>query len=416
MSSFRFEAKNRDGVNISGKIEAPSEREAIKQLQGQGLFIMRLREQPVTYEKKRQFGIWRSFFAPVIWPVSPKASAIYFHSFASMLESGISIRETALTLAQRAPARVFKRASAEMAEAALHGDSIVTIMPRYPAGFPPFVIAMLDAGDKAGKLEKAMRRLSKYFDDANELARQFRRLTLYPKILLVTFLLTLALLLVVKDIGSAMVAQWNAGKNVTLNINQHQSLMTILWTLLPTPIIIIAVWYGWRMLMRCRLLRIGVDRFKLSIPLIGGQIRKSVTSKWCSAMAMLYGAGVPLHEALVVAGEASGNAALAAVTRTHAKRVMEGETISRVMQATGDFPDLAIDMMAIGERSGRVEESLEKVAEYTAAESTDAGQKSAMIVGGIFYLVMAILIGSLVISFYMNYFSTLLHMATGAMK
>ena len=74
-----------------------------------------------------------------------------------------------------------------MAEAALHGLSITTVLPNYPAAFPPFVIAMLKAGDKAGKLELAMKQLTKYFEQAAELASRYRWATLYPKILLFFF-------------------------------------------------------------------------------------------------------------------------------------------------------------------------------------------------------------------------------------
>lgn len=405
MASFRFDAKDQSGANISGEVQADSPREAARQLQAKGLFVMQLKEELPSYAQKKGLGLWRRFFGPVIWPASPKASGIYFNSFATLLDSGITVREAALLMAERAPAKVFKQASTEMAEAAMRGDSIVSVTPRYPAGFPSFVVAMLAAGDKAGKLDRSMKRLGDYFERADELAKQYRRVTLYPKIVFVAFLIVLALMLVMNQIANATLPTIaGASEGFKWKVDPGQALRTVLWVLVPVPIAIITLWYGWRALMRVPLLRIGIDRLKMSLPGVGGMTRKMATSKWCSAMAMLYGAGTPLHEAMVVAGEASGNAALAAVIRAHASRVMEGETISSVMIATGDFPDLAIDLMTVGEKSGQIEASLEKVAEYTAAESADAGGKAAMITGGLLYLMVIALVLILVATFWLGYF------------
>lgn len=169
-------------------------------------------------------------------------------------------------------------------------------------------------------------------------------------------------------------------------------ILALVGSFLPALLIIAAVWYGWRALMQFPKARIVVDCTKISLPWLGQVFRKIATSNFCSALSMLYGAGVPLHEALVVSGEASNNAAISDSITRCAPDVMEGKSIAAIMRASGEFPALAVDMMAVGEKAGRVEESIDKVAEYLAAESTEAGGKSAMTVSIVAYLFIALLI------------------------
>jgi len=391
MPLFRFEARDGGGTNISGELEAASEREAARQLHSQGYFVVRLLRKKGSAAALPS-GLWRGVLEPVLRPVGSKALAVFFSSFASMLASGMSMHEAAANLAERAPGRTLRRAAREMAEAALRGQPITTIAPHYPAAFPPFVIAILEAGGASGMLEGAMKRLADYFSRAHELELQFRFETFYPKLLIIALILIPTLpTLVMQGI--------------------HAWLREVLTRSLPWVIAIVAAWYGWRLLMRVKLLRLGVDRVKLSIPMIGSIVRRNAVSKWCRAMAMLYGAGVPLRTAVETAGSASGNAALAARTQALAYKVMEGQPVSAIMAESGDFPDMAINMMITGERSGSVEASLEKVAEFCEAESLTAGKQTAVLVGVLFYLAVAAAFAFFVLSFWMGYYGGLLQMA-----
>lgn len=172
MASFRFDARDSSGANVSGEIEAGTAQDAARKLQAQGLVVTRVTEHHIAWRWGGD--AWRRFFSPVITPASPKASAFYFHSFASLLGSGISTWEAARILSERAQARVFKNASCEIAEAALRGELITSVMPRYPAAFPRFVISMLRAGETSGRLEQAMHRLTGYFDRVEQVAAKYR--------------------------------------------------------------------------------------------------------------------------------------------------------------------------------------------------------------------------------------------------
>lgn len=380
MPIFQFEAKDPSGKNIAGQLTAVTEREAIKQLHKEGYFVSSL--QPAQAARPpRDFGLWRTALEPIFWPVSSTALAVYFTSFASMLNSGMSMHETVDQLAERGPCRTLRKASAEMAAAVLAGKPITTIMPRYPAAFSLFVIAMVEAGQTSGGLESAFRQLAEHFEHVAELENLARAQSFYTKLLIIALIFIPTL--------------------VPLVLEGVESWIPVI---LPRVILVALgfafVWYGWRALMRLDFLRRGVDRAKLLIPWVGSLVRRGAVARWCRAMAMLYGAGVPVHSALEAAGMASGNRAIAASTKRLAFMVLAGEPISTIMEESGDFPDQAISMMLVGEKSGSVDASLNKVADYYEAEVATGSKQGIMVATLVAYLIVAGIFGYYIITGY----------------
>lgn len=118
---------------------------------------------------------------------------------------------------------------------------------------------------------------------------------------------------------------------------------------------------------------------------------------------MLMAAGVPVHRALVAAASASGNAAMERAMVREAEGVLHGRSVTEVVAASRQVPDMALDMLATAERSGSVEGALDKVAEYYESETDVGGKQTAMAVGVLLYLLVAAIIAVIVISFWTSY-------------
>jgi len=380
---FEFEAKDPSGKNIVGQLTAVTEREAIKQLHKEGYFVSNL--QPANIVRQpREFGLWRTALEPIFWPVSSTHLAMYFSAFASMLNSGMSMHEAVEQLAERGPCRTLRRASEDMVKLVLEGKPISLAMPRYPAAFSPFVIAMVEAGQTSGGLETAMRQLAAHFEHVKELENLARAQSFYTKILIFA-------LIVIPTLAPFILE----GSEAWLPIIARRIITVALGFSI--------IWYGWRSLMRLDILRRGVDRVKLLIPWVGSLVRRGAVARWCRAMALLYAAGVPVHSALQAAGLASGNAAIAASTRRLAYMVLAGEPISTLMEESGDFPDQAVSMMLVGEKSGSVDSSLNKVADYYEAEVATGSKQGIMVATFLAYLVVAGIFGYYIITGWMDY-------------
>ena len=390
MPTFRYDAKDEQGKNLSGELKAESEREAVRQLHARGNFVLRVAEQKAAARaaaaavEQVPLGLWRRVLQPVFFPVSSKAMSLYFSSFASTINAGMGMYEAAVHLSERAVSGVLRAASKEMAEAALKGQPITTVAPRYPAAFPPFVVSMLEAGDKAGMLDQAMRQLAEYYKHAHELEQLAKFESFYIKILIFA-------LIFVPTLPTLVMGSFEAWLPMILG--------RLLWVLLGFGV----VWYGWRLAMRVGFLRHVVDRIKLCIPFIGSIVRRGAVAKWCRAMSMLYAAGVPVHTALLAAGESSGNMALAASTSAYASRALAGDSISSIMAASGDFPAMAMDLMVTGERSGDVESSLAKVAEYYEEETKTAGKQGVILVVFFAYAIVMAIFAYYIVTGFSNY-------------
>jgi type II secretory pathway component PulF len=323
--------------------------------------------------------------APVFYPVSSKHRALFFSSLRVLMSAGMGVSEAMRTLSLRTQSRILSQAAAEMAEAAIQGRPMSTVMGKYPAAFPQVALAVMEAGEESGLIEQTAERLARYFDRSFQLEQTYRWHTFYPKLLLVA----LILIPTVPHLVLGSLGGW-------LRIVLSRSL----------PILVAAgvLWYGWRFVARVPGLKRALDGIKLALPWFGSLSRRLSTARWARALSMLLSAGVPVHRSLVAAASASGNAAIEEALLREAEGVLQGKMVGEVLAASGQIPDMAIDMISTAERSGSIEDALEKVADYYESETDVGGKQTAVAVGLVFYLLVAIAIAAVVIQFWTGYF------------
>jgi len=243
---------------------------------------------------------------------------------------------------------------------------------------------VMEAGEQSGLIETTAERLASYFDKAFELEQAYRWHTFYPKILLIALVF----------VPSAPV----------LVLEGFQAwLRVVLSQILPLLLGIGVLWYGWRLLVQVPMVKRAIDGVKLMLPWFGSLSRRIATARWARALSMLLTAGVPIHRALVAAASATGNAAMEERLVREAEGVMRGTTVAESLAASKQLPDMALDMISTAERAGSIEDALEKVADYYESETDVGGKQTAIAIGMIFYLLVAIAIGFVVISFWSGY-------------
>jgi type II secretory pathway component PulF len=157
--------------------------------------------------------------------------------------------------------------------------------------------------------------------------------------------------------------------------------------------------------LRIPLLRHILDGAKLMLPWFGSLARRIATARWARALSMLLAAGVPVHQALVAAASATGNRAMEKSLVREAEGVLHGRTVSEAVKASRQVPEMALDMLATAERSGSVEGALDKVAEYYESEADVGGKQTAVAMGMLLYLIVALVIAVMVIRFWSGYFA-----------
>ncbi len=384
MPQFTYEAKEQSGKVERGTREGETAEAVTRELHAQGYFVVTVQRvaqpRPVQWETFK-----RQVIAPVFMPVSSKHRAMFFSSLKALMSSGMSVSEGMGTLAKRTKNKILAQAAAEMVDEAVRGRPMSSVMRKYPAAFPITALSVMEAGEESGLIEQTAARLAKYFDRTFEIEQMYRWHTFYPKMLLVALILIpSAPTLIFRGLGP-----W-------LSIVLGQSL--------PLLFMLAALWYGSRLLMRFPPLKRALDSAKLMLPWFGSLTRRMATARWARALAMLLSAGVPVHRALVAAASATGNAAMEQSLITEAEGVLHGQTVAETVAASRHIPDMAMDMLSTAERAGSIEDALEKVADYYESETDVGGKQTAVAAGILFYLLVALAIAGVVISFWQGYF------------
>jgi len=387
MPLFTYEVRRPTGQRERGSVEGQTAEAVARELQERGYFVVSV--QPVQMPLIER-GIWdlfkRRVLAPVFYPVSSKALATYFSSLRALLSAGMSISEAMRTLSHRTRNRTLAHAAHEMLRAAVDGQPMSSVIRKYPAAFSPATIAAIEAGEQSGLIEQTAERLAKYFDRSFELEQTYRWHTFYPKLLVIAaVLIPTAQVLVLQGFQP-----W---------------LRVVLIRSLPILLAIAIIWYGVRLMLRVGPLRHVLDYIKLLIPWFGSLARRMATARWARALSMLLAAGVPVHRALVAAASATGNKAMETTLAREAEGVLHGSTVAEVVRVSRQIPDMALDMLATAERSGSVEGALDKVAEYYESEADVGGKQTAVAMGLLLYLIVALVIAAMVIRFWSGYFA-----------
>jgi type II secretory pathway component PulF len=383
MPTFSYEVRQEGGQVERGTRQGASEEAVARELRAQGYLVVSVQrsapETPAVAD-----ALVRHVLGPVFAPVSSKSKAQFFASLRALLSAGMNISEAMGRLSGRTRTRALARAAREMEEAAVRGRPMTHVMRRYPAAFNEATLAVMEAGEQSGLLEQTAGRLAGYFDRVFELEQTYRWQTFYPKVLLVALVL----------IPSAQVLVLQGFR---------PWLQYVLAIAIPALFALAVLWYGGRLLFRIPPIRKAWDGLKIMIPWFGSLSRRMATARWARALSMLLGAGVPVHRSLVAAASASGNAAMEAALEREAAGVFEGKTVGEVVAASGQIPDMALDMLTTSERTGSFEGALDKVADYYESETDVGGKQTAIAVGLVIYLIVAGIIAFMVISFWGGY-------------
>ena len=320
-----------------------------------------------------------------------KQLSLYFRQMHAMVHAGSSVGHALGLMADNAPNAALRKASQEMAARTLRGEEWNRAMTAYPGLFSELMVGMIAAGEGGGFLERILLRLAEYSERDYEIQQMVKRETWYPKLVLAcSFLIPSAVPLVLGGFGAWL-----------------DSMKGVLFAAL----LLFIGWIALKKLAPGTLSRgpqrATIDEFKLRFPYAGKFVRSLAAAKFCRALGALQGAGMGLHRTINLASDACGNEAMARQTRKIIHRLDKGESLTTALTASGQFPPLALQMLATGEASGSIETQLDKVADFLEADAETAIKKSVQVLGVVVFLLVAIKVGAQVIGHYTGYFNNI---------
>ncbi len=327
-----------------------------------------------------------------IFRLEQKATVL--RELATMLKAGMALGEALHVLEARAAYPALRQAICEGAKRVSAGERFSDVLADYPDEFSKLTGAVIAMGEQTGRLDEAFDRVAGYLEREYDLRQMISRETFYPKVILVfAILIPCAIPALIEAImGSIWLAFWILFKNLAL------------WSLiLGIPMGLIYLVY--RAIINTKEGREAIDRLKLSIPLIGPVVRRLALAKFARALSYTYGAGVAMSEAIALSGLVTGNAILEQHFQEAVPLVRKGYKLSEALEKTRYIDDMALRMLQTGEQTGEIDATMERVADHFETAATTSIHRMAVMALPIGVIIVGIIVGCIVISFYAGYYA-----------
>lgn len=317
-----------------------------------------------------------------------KQKSLYFRQMQAMLYAGSSIGQSLEVASQHDSSPALRRASAEMSKRTLMGTPWSQSMRLYPGIFSELQTGIIEAGEGSGTLDRSCARLSQYCENDYHIEQTIKRETWYPKMLLGASIFIPAVVPLVL-LGPAA-----AFASVRTSI-----------------LVVLAAWALWKgasyvapVLGHAKSWKRSVDGLKLLIPVGGKVTRGLATAKFCRALSATWAAGMAPHRALHLAAGACDNAAIGDKIESVIPQVQNGGSLTGALHSTRQFPPVAMQMLAVGEQTGQMDEQLDKVADFLESDAETAIKQAVKVLGILVFLLIAIKIGMSVVEFYSGFY------------
>ncbi len=284
----------------------------------------------------------------------------FTHQLSTMVQAGLPIARALRTLANQQKSYSFRAVIDDLSKCVEAGQPLSQAMKKHPRAFDTMYVRLIESAEKSGMLENALDQLTKYLERKRNIRRQVIRALIYPAFVLCFAVLIFAAL---RFVLLPMFAGASSGSNP---INKTVgSLLTLVDTVLGlavfVPILIILLA---SLLRQTELGTYIVDWVKLHIPIIGGVFRRAALARFTRSLGVLTGAGVSILDALSMSREVTGNEVIARQIDFAKETVKTGSSLTEPLRVSRTIDPAVVDMIEVGEESGKLEESLLKVADY----------------------------------------------------
>ena len=365
MAKFSYTAKDKNGVLLSGSVEASDEQSAAKTLMARSVIPLSITPDSGRDTNNNSANSRVNWFTP---NVSLDELVIFCRQMYSLTRAGIPILRSVSGLAESSQSLRMQEALRDVIVQLERGRTLSTAMNQHTQIFNHLFVSIIHVGENTGRLDEAFLQLADYLEREQETRKQIKAATRYP----IFVLIALAMAFVVLNIFvipkfATMFAKFGAElpamTRALLAISDfmvHRSYWLV--------IVLVILWVGVYRYLSTTEGRLRWDKFKLKMPIIGDIIKRSLLARFSRSFSMMLQAGVPLTSALNLVADAVDNTFMASKITQMRQRIEKGENLSRVSQGSGLFTPMIMQMINVGEETGRVDELLAEVAGFYERE------------------------------------------------
>jgi len=382
MPLYTYKAIDNDGKSVLGRIEAVNVFDLEQRLARMGLDLVN--GAPAS-GRSRLIGGTR---------VSRQDLINFCFHLEQLSSAGVPLVEGLMDLRESMDNPRFREVVSGLIEAIEGGRSLSQALAEYPEVFGKVFVSLVRSGEQTGKLSDVLKSLTESLKWEDELASQTKKLLMYPAfvgsiVVLVTFFLMIYL--VPQMTGFIR----NMGQDIPLQtrilIEVSNFFVTFWWAVLAAPF---AIWYGLKLAARSYpAVEYTIDRYKISLPLVGPILRKIILSRFASSFAMMYASGITVLDAIRSSEEIVGNKPLENALRTAGQQIAEGKNLTAAFQEAALFPPLVIRMLKIGENTGGLDTALLNVSYFYNREVKEGIGKLQAMIEPALTLVLGLILG-----------------------
>jgi type IV pilus assembly protein PilC len=378
-SVFVWEGRDRTGKKIKGEMRAGGQAVVNATLRRQGINVTKVRKQRLGGGKR----------------VTQKDIALFTRQMATMMKAGVPLLQAFDIVGKGHSNPKVTKLLLDIKADVETGSSLAAAFRKHPLHFDALYCNLVQAGEQAGILETLLDRLATYKEKILAIQSKIKAALFYPvAVIVVAFVITAVIMIFVipafKDVFKSFGADLPAPTLVVIGISDT---FVEYWYLIFG--VILGGLYGFfELWKRSQAVQIYMDRLMLKLPVFGEIVRKSVIARWTRT----------LVEALDSVGGASGNYVYLIATKQIQQEVSTGTSLTASMQNVNVFPNMVVQMAAIGEESGSLDGMLSKVADFYEQEVDDAVDALSSLMEPIIMVVLGVLIGGMVVAMYLPIF------------
>lgn len=391
-SVFTFEGTDRKGGKIKGELSGTNTALVKAQLRKQGINPTKVRKKGMSLLSKGK-------------KIKPMDIALFTRQMATMMQSGVPLLQSFDIIGEGFDNPNMKKLVEEIKQEVAAGNSLANSLRKKPLYFDDLYCNLVDAGEQSGALETLLDRVATYKEKTESLKAKIKKAMTYPIAVVVVAIVVSAILLI-KVVPQFQSVFANFGAELPAFTQMVINLSEILqkWWLI-VLIAMFAIAFSLKEYhRRSEKFRDFVDRAVLKLPIVGMILYKSAVARYARTLSTTFAAGVPLVEALDSVSGATGNVVFRNAVGKIKQDVSSGTQLNFSMRTTGVFPNMAIQMTAIGEEAGSLDAMLDKVASYYEEEVDNAVDNLTTLMEPMIMAVLGVLVGGLIIAMYLPIF------------
>ncbi len=386
---FDWEGKDRNGRIVRGEMRAGGEAAVNALLRRQGILVTRVR--------KRRLSGGRS--------IGQKDIAIFTRQLAAMMKAGVPLLQSFDIVGRGATNPRLARLVNDIRSDVETGTSLSAAFRKHPLIFDALYCNLVEAGETGGILEALLDRLAIYQEKTVAIKQKIKSALMYPIAVLAVAIIVIGVIMIfVVPSFKSMFANFGASLPAPTQFVVTLSEVFVDWWWAMLGVSVGGIYFLLQSWKRSEKVQAFMDRLLLRVPVFGALVEKSVVARWTRTMSTMFAAGVPLVEALDSVGGASGNAVYAAATERIQREVSAGGSLTNAMQNAGVFPVMVLQMAAIGEESGSIDQMLAKAAEFYEEEVDQMVKGLSSLMEPFIIVFLGGLIAGIVVAMYLPLF------------